>query len=37
MYIPEFWCGVIVTVIVEFCALVIYSVYLNIKRGKKHE
>lgn len=36
MYIPEFWCGVIACVGVEFCSLIIYSIYLNItKKGKK--
>lgn len=36
MYIPEFWCGVIATVAVEFCSVIIYSIYLNIKKGKKN-
>lgn len=31
MYIPEFWCGVGATVILEIIFLVIYSIY----RGKK--
>lgn len=35
MYIPEFWCGVIACIGVEFMALVIYSMYLNMK-GKKN-
>lgn len=35
MYIPEFWCGVIACIAVEFCALIGYSIYLNMK-GKGH-
>lgn len=32
MYIPEFWCGVGVTIIVEVVASIAYSIYLNIKK-----
>lgn len=32
-YIPQFWCGVISTVICEFLAIVVYSVVTK----KKHK
>lgn len=32
-YISEFWCGVIVTILAELAALILYSIYLN----RKHE
>lgn len=32
MYIPEFWCGVIATILVECIAIVAYGIYLNIKK-----
>lgn len=35
MYIPEFWCGVIACIGVEFIALIIYSLYINMK-GKEN-
>lgn len=34
MYIPEFWCGVIVCIAVEFCAIIGYSIYINMKGNK---
>lgn len=30
MYIPEFWCGVIATVLAECVTLIGYSIYLYI-------
>ncbi len=32
MYIPEFWCGVIVTVVFETLSLIGYGIYLNCKK-----
>lgn len=32
MYIPEFWCGVIVTVFFGIVALIGYGTYLNFKK-----
>lgn len=32
MYIPEFWCGVISTVIFEIGFLIGYGIYLNYKK-----
>lgn len=32
MYIPEFWCGVTVTVVFEVGALIGYGIYLNHKK-----
>lgn len=32
MYIPEFWCGVIATVVFEVAALIGYGIYLNCKK-----
>lgn len=29
MYIPEFWCGVLITIIIEAVALIIYGIYKN--------
>lgn len=34
MYIPDFWCGVFATVIVEVVAIVIAAVVCS-KRGKR--
>lgn len=34
MYIPEFVCGIAVTIIAELVAIVAYAVYLNIKKKK---
>lgn len=33
MYIPQFWCGVLATIMIEMVALIIYSIYLS-KKGK---
>lgn len=32
MYIPEFWCGVAVTIAAEFAALIVYAIWLTIKK-----
>lgn len=32
MYIPEFWCGVFLTIGVEMLSLIAYGIYLNIKK-----
>lgn len=32
MYIPEFWCGVAVVILIEFVLLIAYGIYLNIKK-----
>lgn len=34
MYIPEFWCGVFATIVVEIIASVAYSQYQNKRRRK---
>lgn len=36
MYIPEFWCGVGATIIIEIAVIVAGVIYTN-KRGKKNE
>lgn len=35
MYIPEFWCGVIFTVLVEIAAILIYGFVLIAKSNNK--
>ena len=35
MYIPEFWCGVIATIGIEFVVLVGYGIWQNLK-GKNN-
>lgn len=35
MYIPEFWCGVVVTLVVEVVAVIAYAVYSDHKKGEK--
>ena len=37
IYIPEFWCGVIGTVLVELAALVFYSAWLAKKKRDEEE
>lgn len=37
MYIPEFWCGVAVTLIVEVVAAISYAVYSDHKKGGKKD
>lgn len=32
MYIPEFWCGVAVVILIEIALLIAYGIYLNIKK-----
>lgn len=32
MYIPEFWCGVLATVGIEFALLIMYAVYTTWKK-----
>ena len=32
MYIPQFWCGVAITIIIEIVILVIYAIYINRKQ-----
>lgn len=36
MYIPEFWCGVAVTLVVEVIAVIAYAVYSDHKKGGNH-
>lgn len=31
MYIPQFWCGVGFTILVEMAALIIYGIYMASK------
>lgn len=35
MYIPEFWCGVIATILFEIGLIIVLSVYFNLKGGEK--
>lgn len=35
MYIPEFWCGVAATIVVEFAALIVAYVVSERKKKKK--
>ena len=35
MYIPEFWCGVILTVLVEFIAMFAMSMFATMKDRKE--
>lgn len=35
MWISEFWCGVIVTMAVEFIALIVYAITINVNHKKK--
>lgn len=37
MYIPEFWCGVIATILFEIGSIIVLSVYFNLKGGEKNE
>lgn len=32
MYIPEFWCGVAVVILIEIALIIAYGIYLNIKK-----
>ncbi len=32
MYIPEFWCGVGMTIIAEVVAAIVYGFYSNMKK-----
>lgn len=32
MYIPQFWCGVGATILVEIVAFIIYAIYVNKKK-----
>lgn len=32
MYIPEFWVGVIVTIVVEFLAIMLYGIFHSKKK-----
>ena len=32
MYIPEFWCGVLSTIAVEFITIIIWGIYQNTKK-----
>lgn len=34
MYIPEFWCGVFATIVIEIIASAAYSQFQNKRRGK---
>ena len=36
MYIPEFWCGVILTIVLEIVAAVAGTIYVNHKKGGNH-
>lgn len=35
MYIPEFVCGVLATVLIEFIALIVYGIVSTVKNSKK--
>ncbi len=35
MYIPQFWCGVVATILVEILAVIGIVVYCNVKDKKK--
>lgn len=35
MYIPEFWCGVLATLLFEVGALILYGIYLKQKISRK--
>lgn len=39
MYIPEFWCGVAVTIIAEIVSAIVYAIYVTYKNngGKEDE
>lgn len=37
MYIPEFWCGVIATVVFEIGVFVGYGIYLEFKKKGKDD
>lgn len=32
MYIPEFWCGMAVVILIEIALIIAYGIYLNIKK-----
>lgn len=34
MYIPQFWCGVIATLVIEFAVILIWGIYNNFKKEK---
>ena len=35
MYIPEFWCGVILTILVELIAILVMSIFATMKDRKE--
>lgn len=35
MYIPEFWCGVVATVLVEITTVIVGIIVANVKENKK--
>ena len=35
MYIPEFWCGVIATVVFEVLLIIGHGIYLNCKKERR--
>lgn len=37
MYIPEFWCGAIATILIEFSAIIAYSFYFNVRKKEKDQ
>lgn len=37
MYIPEFWAGVIVTIVVEFAAIMFYGIFIGKKKGGREQ
>lgn len=37
MYIPEFWCGVAVTIIAEIVSAIVYAIYVTYKKGGKED
>lgn len=37
MYIPEFWAGVIVTIVVEFAAIMFFGIFSNKKKGDEEK
>jgi len=37
MYVPEFWCGVIATIVFELILIIVYAINQNYKKRVKDE
>lgn len=37
MYIPEFWAGVIVTIVVEFAVIMFHGIFSSKKKGDEEQ